>query len=100
MAVKPKNVYEDSWAYTLPHEIGFLIQELADQEAQNLQLSKMSTSDYLERRVRMLAAENLSQEAQERARTRAQERTERRKKNAERLAQQQQQEEVSEVVQE
>jgi len=54
MAVKPKNVEEDSWAYTLPHEIGFLIQELAENEAEALQLSKLSTSDFLERTVRQL----------------------------------------------
>lgn len=85
MAVKPKNVEEDSWAYTLPHEIGFLIQELAETEAEKLHLSRLSTSSYLERTVRRLAEEGLTQEQRDRAKQRAEERTqERRKKAAER----------------
>jgi hypothetical protein len=85
MAVKPKNVEEDSWAYTLPHEVGFLIQELAENEARELSLSKLSTSSYLERTIKRLAEEKLPQEALERARDRADKRTdERRRKAAER----------------
>jgi len=82
MAVKPKNVEEDSWAYTLPHEIGFLIQELAENEAKELKLSKLSTSSYLERTVKKLAEEKLPQEARERAKTRAEKRTEERRQKA------------------
>ncbi len=82
MAVKPKNVEEDSWAYTLPHEIAFLIQELAENEAKKLKLSKLSTSAYLERTVKRLAEEELSQEARERAKVRAEKRTEERRRKA------------------
>ena len=82
MAVKPKNIEEDSWAYTLPHEIGFLIQELAEREAEELQLSKLSTSSYLERTVRQLAEEKLSQERRDRAREKGEKRTEERRRRA------------------
>jgi hypothetical protein len=82
MAVKPKNVEEDSWAYTLPHEVGFLIQELAENEARELSLSKLSTSSYLERTIKRLAEEKLTPEALERARERAEKRTEERRQRA------------------
>jgi hypothetical protein len=79
MGVRPKNIEEDSWAYTLPHEIGFLIQELAETEAEKLKLSRLSTSAYLERTIRRLAEENLSSERRERARIRGVERTKERR---------------------
>jgi hypothetical protein len=82
MGLKPKNIYEDSISYTLPHEIGFLIQELAAAEAEKLKLSKLSTSDYLERTVRKLAEENLSNEARQRAREKAEKRIEERRRRA------------------
>ena len=82
MAAKPKNVEEDSWAYTLPHETAFLIQELAENEAKELKLSKLSTSAYLERTVRRLAEEKLPPEARERARVKGEKRTEERRRKA------------------
>lgn len=82
MATKPKNIEEDSWAYTLPHEVGFLIQELAEHEAEELKLSKLSTSDYLERTIRQLAEQKLSQERRSRARQKAVKRTEERRRKA------------------
>ena len=82
MAVKPKNVEEDSWAYTLPHLVGFLIQELAEEEAKKLRLSKLSTSSYLERTIMRLAEENLSQESLDRAREKAEKRTQERRQRA------------------
>lgn len=90
MASKPKNIEEDSWAYTLPHEIGFLIQELAENEAEELRLSKLSTSDYIERTVRRLSEERLSQDRRTRAREKAEQRTiERRRRSSERRANEQ-----------
>ncbi len=82
MAFKPKNVEEDSWAYTLPHKIGFLIQELAENEAKQLGLSRLSTSAFLERTINRLAEEKLSQEAIERANERAEKRTQERRRRA------------------
>lgn len=82
MAQKPKNIEEDSWAYTLPHEIGFLIQALADKEAEELKLSKLSTSDYIERTVRRLAEEKLSQECRDQVKEKAKKRTEERRRKA------------------
>ncbi|MBV9707028.1 MAG: hypothetical protein JO125_06445 [Chloroflexi bacterium] len=83
MAVKPKNIEEDSWAYTLPHRIGFLIQELAKHEARELGLSKLSTSAYLERVMNQLAQEKLPQEVIEEVNTKHEQRTGERRRKAE-----------------
>jgi hypothetical protein len=65
---KPRNVERDSMSYSLPHEVGFLIQALADQEARELDLPNLSTSDYLARLIRREAAGKLSEEQREQAR--------------------------------
>ena len=83
MAVKPKNIEEDSWAYTLPHRIGFLIQELAKQEARELGISRLPTSAYLERVINQLAGEKLPQEVIEEANAKHEQRIEERRRKAE-----------------
>lgn len=65
---QPRNVERDSKSYSLPHEVGFLIQSLAAQEAKDLDLPNLSTSDYLARLIRREAAGKLSQEQREQAR--------------------------------
>ena len=64
---KPRNIERDSMSYSLPHEVGFLIQTLAGQEAKELDLPNLSTSDYLARLIRREAAK-LSEEQREQAR--------------------------------
>jgi hypothetical protein len=83
MALKPKNVEKDSLAYTLPHEVGFLIRALADQEAERLRLTEFSPSDYLERLIKQLAEEQLPADVRAEAKRKHEERKRERLRRAE-----------------
>jgi hypothetical protein len=75
---RPKSAAEDAYSYTLDHEIAALIQELADHEADELDLQKLTPSNYLTRLIKREAAAHLDEESQARARARADEKLQRR----------------------
>ena len=79
---RPRNVEKDSYSYSLPHEVGFLIQELANEEALALDLPNLSTSDYLARLVRREAAGKLSEAQREQAKIRHEQRKQERLQKA------------------
>lgn len=87
---RPKNAESDSYSYTLPHEVAFLIQELAQVEAEALDLQRLTTSDYITRTIRQKAEKDLTPEQRERAKQRAEERKQERIREAEARAEKKQ----------
>ena len=75
---RPKGAEEDSYSYTLRHEISALIQELTNAEKAELDLSTLSTSNYLTRLIKREAASKLDDEARARAQAKHEEKTSRR----------------------
>ena len=64
---RPKSAEQDSYSYTLEHEVHALIQELAQQERKELNLQQLTPSNYLTRLIRKEAAERLDEASRARA---------------------------------
>jgi hypothetical protein len=75
---QPKSVEQQSYSYALRHKTAFLIQALAEQEAQSLRLQRLSPPAYLDRLIAIEAEKRLSSEKIQEAEREAQARTERR----------------------
>jgi hypothetical protein len=75
---RPKSAAEDAYSYTLDHETAALIQELADAEAEGLDLAKLTPSNYLTRLIKREAAAHLDEESRARAKMKADEKLQRR----------------------
>ena len=75
---QPKSAEQASYSYALRHKTAFLIQALAEQEAKNLKLQRLSPAAYLDRLIAIEAEKHLSPEQIEQAEREAQARTERR----------------------
>jgi len=65
---QPKSAAHAAYNYTLEHEVAALVQELARQEGEQLDLQALTPSNYLTRLIKREAAEKLDEESRARAR--------------------------------
>ena len=75
---QPKSAEQQSYSYALRHQTAFLIQALAEQEAKNLKLQRLSPPAYLDRLIAIEAERLLPPETIREAEREAQARTQRR----------------------